>query len=243
MCAPMLEKLNPPTAATGTSDSADLPSPSALLPSEPQQNAAPAVLRPQAWLSPVVIASACTGTDDPATTADTVTTAVPDTPSLVAVMVAEPAATPVTTPDAETVAFVASDDVHVTVRPVSVAPPASFVVAASVAVAPTLIAAVDGDTVTLATGTGATVNANVPVFPSDVAVIVTAPGAIAVTNPVADTVARPASDDDHVIVRPVSTAPLASFVTAVSCAVPPTVTVAAGAVTDTVETATTPTGA
>ena len=46
-----------------------------------------------------------------------VTGAVPTLPSLVALMVTVPGALPVTMPDALTVAFESSDDVHTTVRP------------------------------------------------------------------------------------------------------------------------------
>ena len=61
----------------------------------------------------------------------TVMVAVPVRPSLVAVMVAEPAATPVTSPLAETVATPLALVVHATGRPVSTLPPASRSVAAS----------------------------------------------------------------------------------------------------------------
>ena len=64
----------------------------------------------------------------------TVTLAVPVFPSLVAVMVALPADTPVTTPVDETVATFVALDVHVTVRPVSVVPFASVNVVANVVV-------------------------------------------------------------------------------------------------------------
>jgi hypothetical protein len=64
----------------------------------------------------------------------TVTVAVPVLPSLVAVIVAVPPATPVTTPDEETVAILVALELHVTVRPVSTFPAASFVVAESVVV-------------------------------------------------------------------------------------------------------------
>ena len=50
-------------------------------------------------------------------------------PSLVAVICAEPAATAVTSPDPETVATAVLFEPHVTVRPVSVLPLASFSVA------------------------------------------------------------------------------------------------------------------
>src|SRR5215203_73965 len=76
------------------------------------------------------------------------------TPSLVAVMTAAPTAIPVTSPVAETVATVLSHDDHVTTRPVSVAPCASFVVAVSCDVTPIAIDTEGGVIVTVATGIG-----------------------------------------------------------------------------------------
>jgi hypothetical protein len=80
--------------------------------------------------------------------------AVPLFPSLVAVIVALPAATPVTTPDDETVAIAGDDDDHVMARPASVSPLAPLAVAASVAFSPMPTLTVAGETVTLATGAG-----------------------------------------------------------------------------------------
>src|SRR5260370_11347684 len=148
----------------------------------------------------------------------TVTADVPVLPSLVAVtVIGPPAIFPVTSPVAETVAMVASLVVHVTVRPVSGLPPASLRVAVSCSVAPTSTLAGDGVTATEATGTGVTVTADVPLWPSLVAVIVTGPPtAVPVTSPVAETVAMVASLVVHVTVRPVSGLPAASFGVAVS---------------------------
>jgi hypothetical protein len=125
-------------------------------------------------------------------TAVTVTRAVPVFVSLVAVIVAAPAPTPVTRPLAETVAKPVFDELHVTNRPVSVAPPASRVVAISCTVPPTVTLFVAGVTVTVATGaatTAVTTAEAVPVFVSLVAVIVAVPAPTAVTRPLADTVA------------------------------------------------------
>ena len=55
----------------------------------------------------------------------------------VAVIVADPSATAVTSPADETVAIVTSEDDHVTVAPDIAVPPPSFTVALSVAVSPT----------------------------------------------------------------------------------------------------------
>jgi len=101
-----------------------------------------------------------TVTDATGTTA-TVTTAVPPCPSLVAVMVAKPAAAPVTSPFAFTVATAALLVTHVTTRPESGKPLASCGVAVSCATCPTGTFAVAGLTATEATGTLATVTADV----------------------------------------------------------------------------------
>jgi hypothetical protein len=151
----------------------------------------------------------------------TVTIDVPLLPSLVAVNVALPAAMPVAVRTFETnvpVAMPKFEDVHVNTRPVSTFPFASFAVAVRTVVAPTGTEAVDGATVTVATGNGAvTVMTDVPVFPSLVAVIVAEPAAIPVTSPLVVTVAFVASDVDQVTTRPVSAAPAAESVVAVSC--------------------------
>src|SRR2546427_11343153 len=87
--------------------------------------------------------------------------------------------------------------------------------------------AVAGLTLTDATGTGFTVTAALPVFPSLVAVIVTAPAPAPVTSPVEVTVATAGVLDAQVTDRPDSRLPAASFSVAVSCTVPPTTTTAA----------------
>src|SRR5437667_397959 len=73
--------------------------------------------------------------------------------SLVAVIVAEPTAPPVSRPLPLTVATAAAELVHVTVRPVRVLPLASFSVAVSGSVAFVKMVADVGVTVTEATGT------------------------------------------------------------------------------------------
>ncbi len=147
----------------------------------------------------------------------TVTVAVPLLPSLVAVIVAEPAVTPVTRPPLLTVATAVLLLAQVTTRPVSVLPAASLVTAESCWVEPVLMLAVAGLTVTEATGTIVTVMAAVPLLPSLVAVIVAEPAATPVTRPVPLTVATPVLLLAHATTRPVSVAPAASFVTADSC--------------------------
>jgi len=162
--------------------------------------------------------------------------------SLVAETVAEPGATavrvmvvpvPVLTELATlTVSTAVLLELHVTVRPASAVPPASLGVAVSDWVVPAIIGVVTEDRPTDATGTGMTVMELVPVCPSLVAVMVTGPpAATAVTSPLASTVATAASFVDQVTVRPVSTLPSASRVSAVSCCVAPTWMVADGGLT------------
>src|SRR5256712_3185176 len=142
----------------------------------------------------------------------TVTAAVPVLPSLVAVIVTgPPGTTPVTSPLAFTLAIVLSLDCHVITRPVNGLPFASLGVAVSCAVPPAATLAVAGVTVTDATGAGVTVIAEVPLWPSLVAVIVAEPATFAVTRPLLLTVATDVLFEDHVTVRPVRTLPLASL--------------------------------
>lgn len=105
----------------------------------------------------------------------TVTVAVPLALPLVAVIVALPGPTPVTTPEAETVATAELLVVHVTVAlPITFAP-ASRTVATNVVVLPTVSVAVAGETLTVAAVGTVTVTAAAPDFPSLVAVIVAVP--------------------------------------------------------------------
>lgn len=69
------------------------------------------------------------------------------------------------------------------------------------AVCPTVNAALDGCTVTLATGLGRTLTEAVPVLPSLVAVIVAVPTPTPLTNPVLETFATVGSLELHVIGR------------------------------------------
>src|SRR6266705_1787769 len=147
-------------------------------------------------------------------------------PSLVAVMFAEPTATPGTSPFAFTVATLGASLDQVIVRPESGLPLASSGVAVSCWVPPTKIVAAVGLTVSDATGI-VTVTAAVALLPSLVAVTFAVPAATAVTSPLASTGATPAASVDHVMTRPVRTLPSASWSVAVICCVAPTPTVAA----------------
>jgi hypothetical protein len=155
-------------------------------------------------------------------TAVTITAEVPLCPSLVAVIVADPAATPVINPVPFTVAAAVLLVLHVTTRPVSAFPFASFGVAVSCTVCPVTTPADAGLTLTDATGTSVTVTVEAPLFPSLVAVIVTDPAAPPVARPLPDTVAAAVLLLLHVTTRPVSVLPFASFGVAVSCTVSPT---------------------
>ncbi len=81
----------------------------------------------------------------------TATAALPSVPSLAAVIVAAPGATPVTSPAFETVATVMSLLSHVTGGPVRGLPAESFSVAVSCIVSPTARSPAAGDTSTEAT--------------------------------------------------------------------------------------------
>src|SRR5437763_566458 len=152
-------------------------------------------------------------------------------PSLVAVIVAVPAALPVTSPLALTVATAVLLLPQLTGRPDNGLPLASFGVAVSCTVWPTGTDAVLGLTVTDATGTVLTVIAAVPLFPSLVAVSVAAPTATPVACPAPFTVATAGLLLDQVTVRPPSGLPNASRVIAAYCAVCPTPIVAVAGVT------------
>src|SRR6266550_2541696 len=150
----------------------------------------------------------------------TVMAAVPLCPSLVAVIVAEPATLVVTSPLLLTVATVVLFEAHVTVRPVKTLPFASLRVAVSCTVWPAGTLAEGGVTVTEATGAPATVMLAVPLWPSLVAVMVTDPAVTPVTSPLPLTVAMLLLLDDQLMARPVNGLPLASRGVAVSCTVP-----------------------
>jgi hypothetical protein len=153
------------------------------------------------------------------------TIAVPLFPPLDAVMVTVPLSlTPVgdTRPVFDTVATAVLLDDQVTGRPVITVPPASFNVAASCCVWVAEIEDDGGATATVATGSCAMLTVAVPLALPLVAVIVTVPlsfAPVGETRPVFETVAIPVLLDDHVTVRPVSVAPLASVSVAVSCCV------------------------
>ena len=152
---------------------------------------------------------------------DTVSVTTSLLPSLVPVMIALPAASAVTTPLAFTVATVVALLLHVTVRPVSTVPFDERSTALACTVCPTTIDESVSETSTESTGIGETVTVAVPLFPSLVAVITDVPTATAVMTPAPDTVATDGEALLHVTVRPASTPPTESRVTAVACVVVP----------------------
>jgi len=156
----------------------------------------------------------------------TVILAVPLCPSLVAVIVAAPVATAVTSPVEFTLAVAVLLLDQLMVRPESGLPFASFGVAVSCTVCPTCTLADAGLTATDATGTLLTVILDEPLCPSEVAVIVATPAATPDTTPLELTVATAVLLLDQLMTRPESGVPLASFGVAVSGTVCPTCTLA-----------------
>jgi len=160
-------------------------------------------------------------------------------PSLAAVIDTLPPATALTRPVLETVATAVFAELQPTTRPVSTLLLASSVVADSCTVAPTCRVALAGDTDTEATGIGAgalTLIGAELLLPSLVAWISALPAAIALTVPVASTLATVALELPHVTTRPDKTLPTESATVAVAPAVCPTRTAAGLTATDTVAT-------
>jgi hypothetical protein len=156
-------------------------------------------------------------------------------PSLVAVIFAVPAATPVTRPEALTVATDGAPETQVNVRPVSVVFPASFAVAVICCVLPIGTLALVGLSVTVATE-GIVITAAALVMVSLLAVMFAVPTAIAVTSPELFTEATEGASEDHVTTRPASMLLLASFSVDVIVTCPPICNVAPVGLTVTVAT-------
>jgi len=140
------------------------------------------------------------------------------------VIVAVPAATPVTRPLVLTEAIEVLLLDQLTVRPVRMLPAASFSVAVAWSVPRTTTLGDARLTVTDATGTSVTVMVAEPLLPSLVAVIVAVPAATPVTRPLVFTEAIEELLLDQLTVRPVRMVPLASFSIAVAWSVPPITT-------------------
>jgi hypothetical protein len=163
-------------------------------------------------------------------------------PSLVAVTVVVPSAFAVTkafvetTPSVATVPTSVSSTLQLTARS-KLVPSAAFGVAVSVPVFPRISVSVSAESATEATG-GSTVSAVLALFPSLVAVIVTAPAAFDVTRPPLLTTAFAVSLELQLITRPDSSPPTESFVVARSCTVCPATSVQTAGVTVTLATGT-----
>jgi hypothetical protein len=119
----------------------------------------------------------------------TVIVALPLLPSLVAMTLALPADTAVITPVPETVTTAGSLELQLTARPLNTPPFASSVVAVACAVPAAVREFEESATLTDATGIGTTVRATLTVNPPADALMFDEPGATAVTNPPAATVA------------------------------------------------------
>jgi len=168
-------------------------------------------------------------------TSITVMVEVPLRLSHIAVMRAEPAATPFAMPLVLTVAAAVLSLDQVTGSPPSVLPPPSLAVAISCWPAPTGRLADAGETDTVATESGVTVPVTVmtetPVIPALLAVMVAVPGPTALTTPDLLTVATLVLSLDQLVGWPLTMLPEPSMAMAVSGTVPPTATEAAGGLT------------
>src|SRR5689334_7649766 len=152
----------------------------------------------------------------------TVIAAEPDLPSLVAVIVAVPAAIAVTSPVDETLATLGALVDHATARPARTWPDPSRGSALSCVVCPTTRSLAFGVTTTAATGTDVIVIVATADLPSLDPVMIALPAASAVTSPLALTLATVALLVANVTGRPGSSLPCASSVWAVIWTVWPT---------------------
>ncbi len=134
----------------------------------------------------------------------TVSEVEPGTFSTVAVIVAVPAPTAVTTP-LDTVATPVLELAQTGVCPEITVPDASCAATTSVCLSPVTMASGFGVTKTFDTAPGATVICEDPLFPSDVAVMSAVPLSFAVTSPVPSTVATLGLFDVQIMPRSCST--------------------------------------
>jgi hypothetical protein len=157
-----------------------------------------------------------------------------DCVSLVAVIMAFPIETPVTSPVLSTFAFAVSDDVQTTARPVSTLPLGSSVAAVNCCVAPGTMDADAGSTFTRTTGRRFTVSVACACLVPATAFTVVVPGATAVTRPSLDTVATLGEPVDQVTVPVAIDVPCWSAPDAEAVTLDPTYTVGAESATDSV---------
>jgi hypothetical protein len=107
-------------------------------------------------------------------------------------------------------------EIQFTVRPERLSPAASLGVPVNCCVCPNRIGFVRVDSASDATGTGVTVRVATPAWPPVVPRIGVDPGATAVTDPVAETVATAGSSEVQAITRSVNTLPAGSRTVAVA---------------------------
>src|SRR5439155_18531352 len=171
----------------------------------------------------------------------TETRAVPDFPSVLAVMVTGPPwETPSTTPVVVTDAISGALDCHEKGRPARGRYEASSAIAVKGSVCPTSSPVWPGVTTTWSTGTGRTVTCASPVTPSTVAWIRTGPPrATPLTRPEEETDAIEGLLEDHTTVRPGTATPPEVFGVASSWRVEPSRTSELAGVTSTLATSST----
>jgi hypothetical protein len=164
---------------------------------------------------PLVYSKRVTQSARASTGLPTVTAAVPDCPSTVAVSVASPTSRAVTLSLAAGIdATSDADVVHPTVRPVSTLPRRSRATAVTRARWNCGSVTAAGSTDTDATGCTVTRTGQVASRPPTAAWIPTVPGASATTSPAASTVATPGASELHATGRPSSGSPAESRATA-----------------------------
>jgi len=154
-------------------------------------------------------------------------------PSLAAVICAVPGDSAVTRPVIDTVATAGLLELQAIDLPVRTLLLASLVSTESGWALPSANLALEGATLTTATGTGATVTVALPLFPSLVPTIRAEPGARVETRPVIDTVATASLSELQLTTRSLSAPPEASNVAALACVVSPTMSERAATETDT----------
>ncbi len=151
---------------------------------------------------------------------NTRTIASPLRPPLDAVIVTVPGATPSTRPDDDTVATPAALELHPNTRSANAAPPASRATAVSCVDCPTMRLSRDGESCTVAVGTGNTVTPMAAVRFSLAAVMVATPAASPLTTPLAFTIATAGALDCQSTARSRSACPRSSTGVASSGSVP-----------------------
>ena len=165
----------------------------------------------------------------------TVTAAVPDAEPAIAVIVAAPLATAVTSPVESTAATIISALVHATGSPSITRSIWSRTSAMSRTVSPSAVnASVLGATDTVVGTSASTTSSARPVTPDEVAATSTSPSPVPVTSPDASTTATDVSPEAHVNAAPATAWPFASLASASNRTVSRSTTVSAAGATSTV---------